>query len=134
MAILKEMLSGLLCNLALGKSYPDLGESLDLYQTTRHQTKGIRTLCQKCHTQEVFKGSHLNGKIEGSQTGVYTELNYNFTTLHIHSPAVYTASNPVPIAKKQGIVLYSSDCAVCPTPTPHWIETWWETMTFVRYN
>ena len=36
--------------------------------TRRPQTrdKGIGTLCHKCHTKEVFDGSHLSGKIEES--------------------------------------------------------------------
>ena len=38
--------------------------------------KGIRTLWPKWPTQEVFDGSHLSGKIEGSQTCVVGIIMY----------------------------------------------------------
>ena len=37
----------------------------------------VGKLCHKCHTQEVFDGSHLSGKTEGSLTGVQGSLIVN---------------------------------------------------------
>ena len=56
--------------------------------TRRPQTpdEGIGTLCRKCRTQKVFDGSHLSGKIEGSQARVssYDEFRFrNMTVFHM---------------------------------------------------
>ena len=77
-----ELILGLLRTLTLQKRILTAESPQNSPRRPQTAEKGIGKLCAKCATQEVFDGfvyrrsqlSHFMGKIEGSQTCVYTEL------------------------------------------------------------
>ena len=98
-------------------------ESPQIY-TRRPKTpdKGIGTLCQNCHTQEVFDGSTLSGKIEGSQTRVQGNVLYpSFQgpqTWEIHKSLIFQVMS-------YGLII----CITLGWSIPNWkLQIKWKTL------